>query len=345
MGDTVFRGTKGQWEPWANHPPGTLHLPYHHLGVLPPQRLAVTSIQYVTPQGRRVSPRSIWQGTPVSLQAVTVIQGPVLGCPAAPVKVVQRKRARSAALSGDSNDEVHAFISGVGSVNYHYPNRIRSRQVTSDGEQVMESRKVSRTPWAAVVEKAPEVVTAPDTAAPGEEAGIALPIPVGVLLDTDDDMEVAQPGDPGYASPLDSQVRNKLFEAAVALARHAILAVGSLHDRWARGRLIAQSTRLSSPSDEPWDLEEGGSDQSVAQHRSLLPTPVAPSSRRSTPIHTANNSAATSHHTTPPSPLSPFVYMSSDLCHELSSPCLLPTHTGLSREPTHMIALRARRID
>lgn len=66
-------------------------------------------------------------------------------------------------------------------------------------------------------------------------------------------------------------------------------------------------------------------------------------SHHPTPMPTANNSTTNSRHTTPVSPLSPFVYMLSNSCNEPTSPCLLPNPPGLPREPTHMIALQLRR--
>jgi len=61
------------------------------------------------------------------------------------------KRARSPALPRNSNEESHAFKSGVGGVNYFCPDRHRSRRLTADGEQVVESLKLWRTsPWAVI---------------------------------------------------------------------------------------------------------------------------------------------------------------------------------------------------
>ena len=164
VGSTVFRGPLRQWLPWAERPTGSDALPYNRSGVLPPSRPVVTSVRYLSPGGHDISPRAFRQGHPATMQAVSgsVFPNPVPST-GVPLVFSGPKRARSPALPRDSNDESHAFKSGVGGVNYFCPDRHRSRRLTVDGEQVVESLKLRRTsPWAVI----PEMMVPPGCRAP-----------------------------------------------------------------------------------------------------------------------------------------------------------------------------------
>ena len=148
------------------------------------------------------------------------VSGPVLSVPLPPIGVPLvfsgPKRARSPALPQDSNDESHAFKSGVGGVNYFCSDRYRSRRLTVEGEQVVASLKLRRTSPLAVI---PEMLAPPGCRAP-------TLTPVHVANDTppvireEDFMEETVPGEVGYASPRDLGRRTLLFDTAAILSKH-----------------------------------------------------------------------------------------------------------------------------
>ena len=99
-------------------------LPYNRSGVLPPSRPVVTSVRYMSPGGHDISPQAFRQGHPATMQTVS---GSVISVPIPPTQFPLvsgvPKRARSPALPRDSNDESHAFKSGVNGINYFCPDR------------------------------------------------------------------------------------------------------------------------------------------------------------------------------------------------------------------------------
>jgi len=118
----------------------------------------------MSPGGHDVSPQSFRQGTPATMQAVSV---PLILLPLPQTQISHAssvpKRARSPALPRDSIDERHAFKSGVGGINHFCPDRNQSRRLTVDGEQVVESQKLWRTSLWPVI---PEMMVPPGCRAP-----------------------------------------------------------------------------------------------------------------------------------------------------------------------------------
>ena len=349
----VSRGPLGQWLPWNERPPGIGVLPYNRSGVLPPNRPVVTSVRYMSPGGHDISPQAFRQGSPATMQTVS---GPVISVPLPatgfPLVSSGPKRARSPALSRNSNDESHAVKSGVGGINYFCPDRNRSRRLTVDGEQVVESLKLRRTsPWVVI----PEMMVPPGCRAP--------PLtPVHVTDDTptvireEDFMEETLPGEVGYASPRDLGIRTLLFDTAAMLSTHTNRARDSMQALWSR--LQGGGPQVPEMS---WDLEEGGHSASevmieVLPHSanvspvSSIPTPLTPHGPTPpSPLsdfvwHSPGLSSQpyTPYGPTPPSPLSDLVW-SSPISNEDSTACLSTESTCSIREPPHMVALRARR--
>jgi len=74
--------------------------------------------------GHDISPQAFRQGTPATMQTVS---GPLISVTLPPTQLSHvfdvPKRARSPALPQDSNDESHAFKSGVARINCFCPGR------------------------------------------------------------------------------------------------------------------------------------------------------------------------------------------------------------------------------
>jgi len=118
----------------------------------------------MSPGGHDISPQAFRQGTPATMQ---IVSGPLIPVSLPPTHLSHvssvPKRARSPALPRDSNDESHAFKSGVGGINYFCPDRNQSRRLTADGESVVESQKLRQTSSWIVI---PEMMVQPGCRAP-----------------------------------------------------------------------------------------------------------------------------------------------------------------------------------
>ena len=264
VGFKVFRGPLGQWLPWAERSPGSGALPYNRSGVLPPIRPIVTSVRYMSPGGHDISPQAFRQGTPATVQTVS---GPLISVPLPPTQVSLvssvPKRARSPAKPRDSNDDSHAFKSGVGGINYFCPDRNRSRRLTADGEQVVESQKRRRTSSWTVI---PEMMVPPGCRAPPlSSEHLAGGTPTVALAG--DINEETVPGEVGYALPRDLGIRTLLFETAATLSKHTGRARASMQALWSRLKEGGQQVPEVS-----WDLEQGGHSTSEVGVGDLLPS-------------------------------------------------------------------------
>jgi len=308
----------------------------------------------MSPGGHDVSPQSFRQGTPAAMQAVS---GPLIPVPLPPTQLSHAssdlKRARSPALRRDSNDERHAFKSGVGEINYFCPDRNRSRCLTVDGEQVVESQKLRRTsPWTVI----PEMMVPPGCRAP-PPTPVHLANGTQIVTQAEDTMEETVPGEVGYASPRDLGIQTVLFETAAMLSRHTGRARDSMQALWSR--LKEGGNNLPKMS---WDLEEGGRSTSEVVVEDLphsenqspvlsIPTPVTPYGPTTPSSLTdfvwrspeLSSEPLTPYGPTPPSPLSDLVWSSPASSNEDTTSCLSPKSTGSICEPQHMVALRIRR--
>ena len=284
------------------------------------------------------------------------VSGPVLSVPlppsGAPLVFSGPKRARSTALPRDSNDESHAFKSGVGGDIFFCPDRHRSRRLTVDGEQVVESLKLRRT--------SPLVVIPERLVPPGCRAPTLTPVHVAYdpppVIREEYFLEETVPGEVGYASPRDLGIRTLLFDTAAILSKHTGRARDSMQALWTR----VQAGGPHVP-DTSWDLEVGGHVPSEVRVEDLppsvpsspelsIPTPITPhgptlSSLLSdfvwrSPV--ASSQPYTPYGHTPPSPLYDLV-RGPPISNEDTTSCLSTESTGSIREPPHMVALRARR--
>jgi len=231
VGSKVFRGPLGQWLPWAERPFGSGAFPYNRSGILPPIRPIVTSVRYMSPGGHDVSPQAFRQGTPATMQTVL---GPLISLPLPPTQLSHvssvRKRARSPALPRISNDERHAFKPGVGGINYFCPDRNRSRRLTADGEQVVESQKLRRTSSWTVI---PEMMVPLGCRAP-PLTPVHLANGTQTVTLAEGIIEETVPGEVCYVSPRDLGIRTLLFETAAMLSKHTGRARDSMQALWSR---------------------------------------------------------------------------------------------------------------
>jgi len=185
----------------------------------------------MSPGGHEISPQAFRQGNPATMQTVSE---PLISVALPPTQLSLvssvPKRARSPAKPRDSNDKSHAFKSGVGGINYFCPDRNRSRRLTADGEQVVESQKLRRTSSWTVI---PEMMVPPGCRAPPlSPVHLAGRTPTVTLAE--DIMEEIVPGEVGYASPRDLGIRTLLFETAAMLSKHTGRARDSMQALWSR---------------------------------------------------------------------------------------------------------------